>query len=143
METILVSACLLGCACRYDGRDNFNQEINALREKYNVIIVCPEVDGGLPVPRIPCEIIGEKVINKEGEDKTANFSRGAKVALKQAQKHGATIAILKAKSPSCGSGKIYDGSFSGTLIDGDGYTTRLLKQNGIRVYNETNFQELL
>ncbi len=143
METILVSACLLGCACRFDGRANFNEQISLLREKYKVIIVCPEVDGGLPVPRTPSEIQGDKVINKLGEDKTLNFKRGAEIALKAAQKHGAKIAILKAKSPSCGSGKIYDGTFTSTLIDGDGFTTRLLKKHGISVYNETNFQELL
>lgn len=143
METILVSACLLGCACRYDGQANYNEEINALRKKYNVVIVCPEVDGGLPIPRVPAEIKGNRVINKEGIDTTDFFSRGAHIALKQAQKHGAKIAILKAKSPSCGSGKIYDGTFTGTLVDGDGYTTRLLKEHGIIVYNETNFHELL
>ncbi|HKL84463.1 MAG TPA: DUF523 domain-containing protein [Bacilli bacterium] len=143
MKTILISACLLGCACRFDGRANFNEEINELRKSYKVVIVCPEVDGGLPIPRIPCEIVGEKVINKEGDDKTTNFRAGAEIALAQAKKYGATIAILKAKSPSCGSGKIYDGTFSSTLIDGDGYTTRLLKANGIKVYNELNYRELL
>jgi len=143
METILISACLLGCACRFDGRANFNEDINALRQKYKVIIVCPEVDGGLPIPRIPCEIIGERVINKEGEDKTQNFLRGAEIALYQAQKSGATVAILKAKSPSCGSGQIYDGTFTGTLINEDGFTTRLLKKHGIRVYNELNYKDLL
>ena len=143
METILVSACLLGCACRFDGRDNFNEEINRLRQKYRVIIICPEVDGGLPVPRIPCEIVGQKVINKQGEDKTENFERGANIALQAAQKYGAKIAILKAKSPSCGSGKIYDGTFTSTLVEGDGFTNRLLKNHGIKVYNELNFQELL
>lgn len=143
METILVSACLLGCACRYDGRANYNEEINALRQKYNVVIICPEVDGGLPIPRVPAEIVGDKVINKEGVETTEFFSRGAQIALKQAQEHGAKIAILKAKSPSCGAGKIYDGTFTGTLIDGDGFTTRLLKEHGIKVYNETNFHDLL
>lgn len=143
METILISACLLGCACRFDGRANFNEDINALRQKYKVIIVCPEVDGGLPIPRIPCEIVGERVINKEGEDKTQNFLRGAEIALYQAQKYGATVAILKAKSPSCGSGQIYDGTFTGTLINEDGFTTRLLKKHGIRVYNELNYKDLL
>lgn len=143
METILISACLLGCACRFDGRANFNEDINALRQKYKVIIVCPEVDGGLPIPRIPCEIVGERVINKEGEDKTQNFLRGAEIALYQAQKYGASIAILKAKSPSCGSGQIYDGTFTGTLINEDGFTTRLLKKHGIRVYNELNYKDLL
>lgn len=143
METILISACLLGCACRFDGRANFNEDINALRQKYKVIIVCPEVDGGLPIPRIPSEIVGERVINKEGEDKTQNFLRGAEIALYQAQKYGATVAILKAKSPSCGSGQIYDGTFTGTLINEDGFTTRLLKKHGIRVYNELNYKDLL
>ena len=143
METILVSACLLGCACRFDGRANYHEAINELRKKYHVIIVCPEVDGGLPIPRIPSEIMGDKVINQEGEDKTANFRKGAEIALAQAQKYGAKISILKAKSPSCGSGQIYDGTFSKTLIEGDGYTTRLLKKHGITVYNETNFEQLL
>lgn len=143
METILVSACLLGCACRYDGGANFNEQVAALKTKYKVVIICPEVDGGLPVPRIPCEIVGNQVMNKVGEDKTANFKAGAELALLAAKKNGAKIAVLKAKSPSCGSGKIFDGTFSGSLINGDGYTTRLLKANGIKVYNETNMSELL
>lgn len=142
MESILISACLLGCACRYDGRDNFNEAIHQLRQKYHVIIICPEVDGGLSVPRVPCEILGERVINRDGVDQTEKFLKGANIALNLAINHKVKFAILKAKSPSCGLGKVYDGTFSGILIDGDGVTTKLLKAHGIRVYNELNLGDI-
>lgn len=143
MEKILISACLLGLKCRYDGRDNLHPLIEALKLKFTLIPICPEVEGGLKIPRIASEMVGDKVMNKIGEDNTEFFARGATIALEKAQASGAKIAILKTKSPSCGRDHIYDGTFSSTLIDGDGYTVRLFKQAGIRVLTEHEIGELL
>lgn len=140
----IVSACLAGIKCRYDGKDNENNDIMKLVKEGKAIPVCPEVLGGLPIPRIPCEIIEDKngklkVINKEGKDCTLEFLQGAQKALAIAEVVGANTAILKSKSPSCGYGKIYDGKFNGNLVDGDGITTRIFKENGIKIYTENNF----
>ncbi len=132
-EKVLVSACLLGVDCKYNGGNNYDEEIFKELEKYELIPVCPEIFGGLSTPRKPSEIVGDKVINNEGLDVTNNFKRGAEETLELAKKLGVKKAILKAKSPSCGNGKIYDGTFTGTIIDGDGITTKLLKENGIEV----------
>ena len=132
-EKVLVSACLLGVDCKYNGGNNYDEEIFKELEKYELIPVCPEIFGGLSTPRKPSEIVGNKVINNEGLDVTNNFKRGAEETLELAKKLGVKKAILKAKSPSCGNGKIYDGTFTGTIIDGDGITTKLLKENGIEV----------
>ena len=128
-----VSACLLEDDCKYNGGNNYDEEIFKELEKYELIPVCPEIFGGLSTPRKPSEIVGDKVINNEGLDVTNNFKRGAEETLELAKKLGVKKAILKAKSPSCGNGKIYDGTFTGTIIDGDGITTKLLKENGIEV----------
>lgn len=133
---ILVSECLLGVNCRYDGKTNEKPWIRELLEKHTVIPVCPEQLGGLSTPRPPVEWIGEKAMNIEGTDCTAQFLRGASEALRIARLYGCEMAILKAKSPSCGSRQIYDGSFSGKVIDGMGATARLLRENGIAVMNE-------
>jgi uncharacterized protein YbbK (DUF523 family) len=133
---IIVSACLLGCNCKYNGGNNYCEKIEKIKEQYNIIDICPEVLGGLPTPRVPSEIVGDKVINKEGLDVTNNYNAGANLALEKALNNNCKIAILKAKSPSCGSGKIYDGTFASNLIDGDGITTRLFKQHNIKVYSE-------
>ena len=132
-EKVLVSACLLGVDCKYNGGNNYDEEIFKELENYELIPVCPEIFGGLSTPRKPSEIVGDKVINNEGLDVTNNFKRGAEETLELAKKLGVKKAILKAKSPSCGNGKIYDGTFTGTIIDGDGITTKLLKENGIEV----------
>ena len=113
----IVSACLAGIKCRYDGKDNENNDIIKLVKEGKAIPVCPEVLGGLPIPRVPCEIIEDKsgklkVINKEGKDCTLEFLQGAQKALAIAEVVGADTAILKSKSPSCGCGKIYDGKTS-------------------------------
>ncbi len=135
-KSIAISACLLGCNCKYNGGNNYTSKVEKLKEQYNLIDICPEVLGGLPTPRVPSEIIGDKVINKEGLDVTINYQTGAKIALDKALENGCEIAILKAKSPSCGCGKIYDGTFTSTLIDGDGITTRLFKEHNIKVLTE-------
>lgn len=135
-KSIVVSACLLGHNCKYNGGNNYCLKIEKLKEQYNLIDVCPEVLGGLSTPRVPSEIIGDKVINKEGLDVTDNYILGARLALEKALANNCEIAILKAKSPSCGCGKIYDGTFSSTLIYGDGVTTKLFKEHNIKVYTE-------
>ncbi len=138
MSNILVSACLLGADCKYNGKNNRNENVLRLMEKHTLIPVCPEQLGGLATPREPSEKSGGRVISKSGADVTENYKKGADEVLKIARLYGCKRAVLKAKSPSCGSGKVYDGTFSGTLIDGDGVTAQLLKQNGIEVQNENN-----
>lgn len=132
-EKILVSACLLGTNCKYSGGNNYSEEVMEFLSNYEIIPVCPEQLGGLPTPRPASEIIGNKVINNEGNDVTKEYTKGAEETLKIAKLLGIKKALLKAKSPSCGNGKIYDGTFSGTLVDGDGITTKLLKENNIEV----------
>lgn len=132
-EKILVSACLLGINCKYSGGNNYSEEVMEFLKDYEIIPVCPEQLGGLPTPRPASEIVGDKVINIEGNDVTANYIKGAEEALKIAKMLGVKKALLKAKSPSCGNGKIYDGTFTNTLIEGDGITTKLLKENDIKV----------
>lgn len=134
---ILVSACLLGLNVRYDGSNKLVESLNELKDHYNLIPVCPEILGGMPTPREPSEIVAGKVINKIGEDVTGNFVRGANEVLKLAKFYDAKHSILKKNSPSCGYGKVYDGCFSGTLIDGNGITAELLWKNGIKILNET------
>ena len=143
MKKIIVSACLLGTNCKYNGGNNYNQELMEHLKEYEIIPICPECSGGLPTPRIPSEIIGEKVINKEGIDVTNNYLSGAIKAIELAKGNNIKVAILKAKSPSCGEGKIYDGTFTNTLIDGDGITVRMFKSEGIKVYTENNYKENL
>jgi len=137
---ILVSACLMGESCRYDGKSN----CIGLQDKYphlTFVKVCPEVMGGLPVPRSGAEISKNQVITLGGDDVTKEFAKGAQKALEVALKNKCTVAILKAKSPSCGSGQIYDGTFTGTLIAGDGVSATLLKANGIKIFSEKNLEE--
>ena len=140
--TILVSACLLGCPCRYDGKSKPNAAVLALMEEHTLIPICPEQMGGLATPRLPAECREGGVFTQAGTDVTAQDRRGAEEALRLAKLYGCTCAILKERSPSCGSGEIYDGSFSRTLVDGDGVTAALLKQRGIAVYGESEVDNL-
>lgn len=135
---ILVSHCLLGEACRYDGGGCLDRQILALhRAGHQLIPVCPEVLGGLDIPRAPAERQPDgRVVNRDGEDVTAAYEAGAKAALDIARSCGCTAAILKARSPSCGSGEIYDGSFTGTRVSGWGVAAALLRDAGLEVYNE-------
>ncbi len=137
-EKILISACLLGLDCKYDGGNNRlpKEKLRMLTEKYELIPVCPERYGGLTTPRTPSERRGAEVVSKSGADVTEQFRKGAQAALCLARLFGAKRAILKANSPSCGSGTVYDGTFTGTLVPGDGVTAELLKENGIIVINE-------
>ena len=132
---ILISACLCGVCCRYDAKNKNSIDLSLL-EGHTLFPVCPEVDGGLPTPRAPAECVGSYIINNEGTDVTKEYVRGAELALKTALENNCNVAILKAKSPSCGKGMIYDGSFSRTLTEGNGVTADLLIKNGITVYTE-------
>lgn len=143
MKKVLISACLYGQKCRYDGGDNLIDELCLLKDKCVFVPVCPEVSGGLETPRNPSEIVGNRVIMNDGRDVTAEYTKGAEIALRTAIENGCGIALMKAKSPSCGYGRIYDGTFSRTLTDGDGITVKLLKEHGIKVFDETQIPELL
>jgi len=136
---ILVSSCLLGKNVRYDGKNNLID--HKIFQENQIFPICPEVDGGLPTPRPPSEIVKDKIINIHGEDVSKFFQNGANLALSLAKKQGIKIAILKSKSPSCGKDKIYDGSFSKKLISGDGLTAKILKENGIKVFDETELDK--
>ena len=138
---ILISACLLGEPCRYDGASKPLQgrKLEALLQNHTLIPVCPEQLGGLPTPRTPSERQGDRVVMRDGTDVTAEYQKGAAVACAMAQQCGADCAVLKARSPSCGSGEIYDGSFTGTLTPGDGVTSAAVKALGLPVYTEENF----
>lgn len=140
-ERILVSACLLGQKVRYDGGSSMTDALLLLEERYELIPMCPEILGGLPVPRPPAEILLGKVVTEAGWDVTKNFEEGARIVLDRCLELGIRKAILKSKSPSCGKGRIYDGSFTRNLVRGDGITTKLLQRLGIEVYNENNFLE--
>lgn len=136
-EKILISACLLGVNCKYNGKNNYNAElINKLQDKYDLVPVCPEIMGGLTTPRNPSEIINNKVINDIGKDVTNNYQRGAKETLYIAKTLKIKKAVLKSKSPSCGKGTIYDGTFTNTLIKRNGITAKLLIENNISVITE-------
>ena len=142
-QAILVSACLLGVCCRYDGESKPCADVIALRDRFILIPICPEEDGGLPTPRTPSERVGDRVLMRDGTDVTENYLKGAKLALGRAETFGCPAAILKARSPSCGKGKIYDGSFSGNLTDRDGVAAELLQKNGVKVYTEAEIDLLI
>ena len=139
---ILVSACLLGCTCRYDGASKAHPAILRLAEEKQLVPVCPEQLGGLPTPRKPAERQGEKVVTAEGLDVTAQYQKGAEEAVRLARIFGCERAILKERSPSCGSCGVYDGTFSGTLRPGMGVAAELLVKNGIRVYGESEAERV-
>ena len=128
---ILVSGCLLGENCKYNGGNNYSEKVAEFIKGHEVISVCPECLGGLPTPRIPAEIVNGVVTNKEGQVVDKEFRNGAEIALKIAEETRVDIAILQSRSPSCGVKQIYDGTFSGTRIDGQGVFASLLKENGI------------
>lgn len=150
---IMISACLAGVDCRYDGGNNSIDKIIKLLEEGKAILVCPEQLGGMTTPRKPCEIVGGdgrdvlegegKVIDNEEKDQTSFFIKGAEETLKIAKMYGVDMAILKARSPSCGNGCIYDGTFSHKKKEGSGVTAVLLKENGIKVLDEENFREYI
>lgn len=139
---ILVSACLLGENCKYNGGNNENKEILELAKEHTLIPICPECFAGLPIPRVPSEIKNGRVYSKNGEDLTDEFNDGAEKALYIAEESGCQIAILKERSPSCGFGKIYDGSFTGNIINGNGITAQLLYEHGITILGESSVDKI-
>ncbi len=143
MENLLISSCLVGNNTKYNGKNNYLPLIEKLKDKYNLIVICPEVMGGLSIPRDPSEIKGDKVISNKGNDVTKEYNLGAKIALDLAKKYNCKKALLMEKSPSCGVKKIYDGTFSKNLIDGMGITTKLLYENKIEVYSKDEIDLLL
>ena len=143
MAVILASSCLLGCECRYKGDGCKCDALIKLAESNTIIGVCPEQMGGLPTPRHPSERQGERVVMDTGADVTEPYSRGAEAALRLCRLLHCQAAILKERSPSCGCGTIYDGTFTGTLTAGDGVTAELLLQNGIPVLGESQVETLL
>lgn len=140
---ILISACLLGTPCRYDGASRGDPRIAALLERHQLVPVCPEQLGGLPTPRPPAERQGSRVVSREGSDVTAAYRQGAEASLALCKLFGCQAAVLKERSPSCGRGEIYDGTFTGTLIPGNGVTAELLASHGILIYGESRLPELL
>ena len=140
---VLVSQCLLGVACRYDGKSVFCESVRRLMDACEVIPVCPEILGGMTTPRPPSERQGERVVNNLGQDVTAAFLRGADQALHLARLFGVKYAVLKQRSPSCGSEMIYDGTFSGGKIPGKGVTAEAFEREGIRIFDEDHICELI
>ena len=130
---IMVSACLMGDNCKYNGGNNLSQKVLNYVKGHEVIPVCPEVLGGLPTPRIPAEIVDGTVITKDGRNVNEEFKKGAEIALKMAVENQIDLVILQSRSPSCGPKQIYDGSFSGKRIDGQGIFAKLLIEKGIKI----------
>ncbi len=133
---ILVSACLLGINCRYKGDNCKNDKVIALEKEYEIIAVCPEQMGGLDTPRNPAERVGDKIISSTGDDVTSEYKKGAEYALKLAKENNVEFCVFKANSPSCGKGVIYDGTFTGGKVSGNGVTAELLQMNGFKVLTE-------
>jgi len=141
---LLVSRCLLGEPCRYDGRSKPVQQVKELEQRgYHLVPVCPEVMGGLPTPRPPAELQPDgRVVNRDGRDVTKEYRDGAQAALELACREGCRWAVLKENSPSCGCRGVYDGTFSKTLVPGQGVTARLLIEHGVRVLGESELEQL-
>lgn len=143
---IAVSACLLGVPCRYDGGTRPCEAVGRLQSAHDVVPICPESMAGLPIPRLPNELVAEgdgfRVVDSSGIDNTEAFLEGARCALKRVREAGCELAVLKSKSPSCGSGRIYDGTFTGTLADGWGVAARMLADAGIPVIDEGTLEQL-
>ena len=142
MEKLLISACLLGIPCRYDGASKPCEAVIALKERYALIPFCPEIYGGLPTPRIPAERNANGVFNEAGADVTEAYEKGANGAVALAQMLGCKKAILKQKSPSCGTKCLYDGTFTRTLKDGMGTAAEALLKAGIAIFDETETEKL-
>ena len=143
-EKVLISACLAGINCKFNGENNLLDSgiLDEISKRYHLLFICPEVFGGLSTPREPAEMKGGLVVTKTAKDVSENFKFGAEICLKIAKLNGCKKAILKARSPSCGSGQIYDGSFSKKLIFGDGVAAKLLKENEILVFSEDEMGRL-
>jgi uncharacterized protein YbbK (DUF523 family) len=139
---ILVSACLLGLDCRYKGDNKYSEKVAALSENHNLIPICPEQMGGMSTPRDPVERVGGKAMDITGRDVTEQFQKGAEEAAKLARQFHCKAAVLKSKSPSCGMGLIHDGSFSGGLVRGIGFTAEKLFSEGVEIFSEENAEKV-
>ena len=142
-EKLLISSCLLGNNCKYNGGNNYTPLAEELKKRYELVPVCPECAGGLPIPHDPSERVGDKVISRAGADVTAAFRLGAERTLAVAEQHGVRLAVLKERSPSCGYGAIYDGTFTGRVVPGDGVAAQLLAEHGVRILGESQIEDLL
>ncbi len=142
-ETILISACLMGVHCRYDGGGKQLSGLDELMRLAQLVPICPEIMGGLPTPRTPAERLGDRVKMRDGTDVTEAFHHGAQEACHLARLYGARLALLKERSPSCGSGMVYDGSFSGRVVPGWGVAGELLRESGLEVYGESGLDRLI
>lgn len=140
---VLISACLLGLPCRYDGTGKLLEEVNGLLDRVTFIPVCPEQLGGLPTPRPPAEQVGERVLTRTGDDVTGAYRRGGELTAALAEYLNCRCALMKARSPSCGSGTIYDGTFTSTRVPGDGTAARAVKELGIPVFDEEHWSDFL
>lgn len=134
-----ISACLVGTCCKYNGGHNRNEKLIEFLKDKDYILVCPEVTGGLPTPRAPSEIVGTRVMNTLGQDVSEEFLRGAQIEFNKVVEEEVDVAILQPRSPSCGKDKIYDGTFQGKLVDGDGIFVQMLKKEEITVYTSEEF----
>lgn len=143
MQKLLISACLVGDKVNYKGQGKYCPEIEKLKETYDLVLFCPEVEGGLPIPRKPSEIRGSQVIREDGKNVTREFERGANKALALCKYLGITKAVLKENSPSCGTHMIHNGYFNDRLVKGMGVTAKLLLDNGIEVYSEEEIDKLI
>ena len=130
---IAVSACLVGCNCKYNGKNNYNERVMRFLEGKNVIEVCPEVMGGLSTPRVPCELVDGVAFNKNGENVNDAFEKGTEAALEKLSRYEIECVILQSRSPSCGVNSIYDGTFTGKIIKGSGKFAAALKKRGYKV----------
>lgn len=142
-EKLLVSACLVGINCKYNGKNNYTKEIEKLKDYYDFILICPESSSGMKAPRHPSERRGDKVVSELNEDVTSFFIKGAELSLKIAKQHNVKYALLKESSPSCGVHLIYDGTFSHTKISGIGTTAEVLKKEGIKLFSEEEISKLI
>lgn len=140
---VLVSACLLGLDCRYCGTGKYIHELKSLSQEHQLIPVCPEQLGGLPTPRNPVELRGGRAIEQDGTDRTEQFTKGAVETLKLIEYFEGKTAILKANSPSCGYGRIYDGTYKGILKAGNGLTSDLLHKKGVTIFTEENLEDFI
>ena len=143
MEKLLISACLAGENCKYNGGNNYTPLVEELKKRYELIPVCPERDGGLPIPHPAAERQGGRVVDKTGADVTEAFVLGAEKTLEIAKAQGVTKAVLKERSPSCGFGAIYDGTFTGTVVPGSGVAAEMLAAAGVAIYGESEIEKLL
>lgn len=143
MDKVLISSCLTGSPCRYNASGCLTNSLQKLIDRFDLISACAECMGGLPTPRSPSERIGARVLTNKGKDVTYEFTKGAKRVVELAKSTNCKFAILKEKSPSCGTHLVYDGSFTGKVVEGSGVTAELLKKNGIECFSEDEIDKII